>query len=132
LEPTEEYEARSRQYEKKHPREFTAVQVNQATYLAALQAGANPLQIKFGFVHVETHGVIAVDQKRGGGKLAQTRLYLYPDTEDQVLYQITLGDKNTQPQDIQLCSWFVAQLRKRKENDAAKSQRGNGGKQKEV
>jgi hypothetical protein len=57
LEPTEEYEARSRQYEKKHQREFTAVQVNQAaTYLAALQAGANPLQIKFGFVHVEKQG----------------------------------------------------------------------------
>lgn len=134
LEPTEEYAARSRQYEKKHPLELTAVQVNLATYLAALEAGAKPLQIKFGFVHVEQCGVIAVDQKRGGRKLAQTRLYLYPDATDHVLYQIIIGDKNTQQKDILFCNWFVAQVRKRKEkeHDSAKGKARDGGREKEV
>jgi hypothetical protein len=134
LEPTEQYATRTRQYEKKHPLELTAVQVNQATYLAALEAGAKPLQIKFGFIHVEQHGVVAVDQKRGGGKLAQTRLYLYPDVTDRVLYQITIGDKNTQQKDIQFCNWFVAELRKRKEkeHDSVKGEARDGGRKKEI
>jgi hypothetical protein len=115
LEPTEECGRRFRYYEKKRPRELKAVLVNQATYLAALQAGNKPLQIKYGFVHVEQNGVIALDQKRGGGNLAQTRLYLYPDTEAQVLYQVTLGDKRTQPEDVKFSSRFVEGLRKRKQ-----------------
>jgi len=132
--PTEEFKARYRQYEKKRPRELSAVLVNQETYLAALRAGTNPLQIKFGFVHVEKHGVVALDQRRGGGKLAQTRLYLYPDTVERILYQVILGDKNTQQQDIQLCNWFVAQLRKREAQDdgSAKGQPREGGREEAI
>ena len=117
IEPTEEYERRHRRYEKNHPRELKAVLVNQATYLAALQMGINPLQIKYGFIHPDGMGVISLDQKRGGGSLAETRLYLYPETENKVLYQLTLGDKRSQREDIQWCHEFVAHLLKGKKKN---------------
>src|SRR4051812_580804 len=86
-EPTERFESRHRRYEKKHPRELEAVLNNSATYLAALQAGTNPLQVKFGFVRQEGQGVVRISQSGGGRSLAQTRLYLFPDMEDKILYQ---------------------------------------------
>jgi hypothetical protein len=135
LEASERYEARHRRYEKKHPRELAAVLKNQATYLAALKVGTNPLQIKFGFVHPERQGVVALDQKGGGGSLAQTRLYVFPDTEDRVLYQVTLGDKNTQKEDLEYCDWFVSYIKDRKgivkEDDPAEGQ-GEGGQEEKI
>jgi hypothetical protein len=114
LEPTEDYLRCSRYYEKKHRRELRAVLVNLATYVAALQVGTNPLQVKFGFIHPEGMGVIAIGEEGRGKSLAATRLYLYPDTSDRVVYQITLGDKNTQKGDIQRSHEFVASLNRGK------------------
>jgi hypothetical protein len=130
LVPTDEFKARYRHYEKKHPPELRAVLVNLETYREALEEGTNPLQVKFGFVHGEGHGVVAVDQKGRGGKRKQTRLYLYPDTENKVLYQLTLGDKNTQKKDVQFCHRYVARLKQKgrqTEDDPATGQEGKDG-----
>ena len=87
---------------------------NLATYFAALQCGNKPLQIKYGFIHPEPLGVVALDQSKGGKNLAQTRLYLYPDTDDEILHLITLGDKDSQKDDIKASREYVTQLRERK------------------
>jgi hypothetical protein len=112
---TDEYEKRHKRLEKKRPRELEAVLDNLDTFFTALNAGAKPQQIHMGCIHPEPHGVLALDQKGGGKNLAQTRLYIYPDTETEIVYVITLGDKGTQANDIQLSSEFVAQLRRQKE-----------------
>lgn len=118
LEPTEDYERRFRWYEKKRRRELEAVLRNLQTYMEALRAGNKPMQIKFGFVHVEPNGVFAIDQKGGVGKLAQTRLYVYPNTDTEILHLLTLGGKGyEQRTDIQLCKDFVAQLKERGPHD---------------
>jgi hypothetical protein len=62
-------------------------------------------------MHHEPLGVVAIDQKGGGKSLAQTRLYVYPDTETETLYVITLGDKGSQKDDIATCRAFVNELR---------------------
>lgn len=118
IEPTDDYERQFRWYEKKHRRELEAVLRNLQTYLEALRAGNKPMQIKYGFVHVEPSGIFAIDQKGGVGKLAQTRLYVYPDTDAEILHLLTIGGKGReQRNDIQLCKDFVAQLKERGPQD---------------
>lgn len=112
LEQTDEYVRRHKRYVKNHPRELQAVLDNLDTYFKSLKAGVKPLQIKHGFLHPEPLGVVAIDQKGGGKKLAQTRLYVYPDTDTETLYVITLGDKRSQQDDIRTCRAFVNELRK--------------------
>ena len=111
---TDEYERRHKRFEKKRPRELAAVLDNLDTFFTALKAGAKPQQIRMGCIHAEPHGVLALDQKGGGKNLAQTRLYIYPDADGEIVYVITLGGKDTQAEDIKTCGEFVEQLRKKK------------------
>jgi len=112
IERSDDYERRHRWYEKKRPRELLAVLSNLDTYFETLAAGVKPLQIKAGFIHPEPLGVVAIDQKGGGRNLAETRLYVYADIDRQVLHVITLGDKNSQRDDLAACRRFVTNLRK--------------------
>lgn len=74
------------------------------------------MQIKHGFMHDEGQGAIAIDQKGGGKNLAQTRLYIFPDTEAEILHLITIGDKRSQKKDdVPVCRYFVNEHRKRKD-----------------
>jgi hypothetical protein len=111
LAPTDEYERRHRRYVKDHPRELQAVLDNLDTYFKSLEDGVKPLQIRHGFMHNERLGVVAIDQKGGEKGLAQTRLYVYPETETETLHVITLGDKRSQKADIATCRAFVTELR---------------------
>jgi hypothetical protein len=125
LEPTDVCRRRFRDYEKSRKRELKAVLVNLNTYFVALQGGTNPLQIKFGFIHPEGRGVVAIDQKGGGKSLAQTRLYVYADVDNQILYQLTLGDKKTRGEDIKFAHEFVGNLwKERQKSGQAQKQSG--------
>ncbi|MBY0522972.1 MAG: hypothetical protein K2R98_06220 [Gemmataceae bacterium] len=115
LEPSEEYRRRHKRFEKNHPRELAAVLVNLATYQTALKSCARPQQVNFGFMHAEPSGVVALDQKRGGKNLRQTRLYVFPDADTGVLHLITVGGKDTQSDDIQFCREYVQSIQKQKE-----------------
>lgn len=109
---TEEYERCLRWYAKKRKRELRSVLVNLGTYFTALQSGVNPLQIKYGFIHPEGRGVVAIAQS-GGQSLAETRLYTYPETTECILYLLTIGDKASQQIDIHSSYDYVTQLSQR-------------------
>jgi hypothetical protein len=111
IQTTPEYLARNKRYEKKHWRKLAAVLDNLDTFFKTLQNGVKPRQVKFGFIHPEPQGVLAIDQKGGGSNLAQTRLYVYPDEVHEVLYLLTLEDKQTQSIDVEFCKTCVNQLR---------------------
>jgi len=108
---TDEFDRRFKRYEKKAPRELQAVLDNLDLFLEALKAGVKPKPPAFGFLHVEPSDVLAIDQKGGGNKLAQTRLYVYPDTTAKTLYLLTLGDKTSQREDIKNCKAFVEHIK---------------------
>jgi hypothetical protein len=110
LQPTAEYEKRVRRWPKRHRRELTAMLNNLDTLIGAQNGGAAIEQARFGFIHPEPHGVLAIDQKGGGAGLKQTRLYLYPENDTEILHLITIGDKSSQKSDIALCSNFVKTL----------------------
>jgi hypothetical protein len=113
FEPSAEFIRRQKRWPDKYRRELRNMLDNLDTYLRALREGAKPLQIKFGFVHPEPSGAIAVDQRGEGKGLKQTRLYAYAEQETSTLHGITLGDKGTQRKDVQQCKEFIEQLRKR-------------------
>lgn len=113
LEPSDDYARDHRRYEKKRPRELVAVTDNLDTFFETLKGGAKLPQIKFGFIHPEPQGVLAIDQKGGGKSLAQTRLYIFPDPKTQVIHLIALGDKGSQSQDLQTCRNFMQELRQK-------------------
>jgi len=110
---TDKYSRIYKQYEKKYPNELTAVLSNLDFYFEALNKLGNSMLIKAGYIHPELNGIIAIDQKGGKKKvkLKQTRLYIYPDTQNKVLYLLTIGDKNSQKMDIKFCVNTVKQIR---------------------
>lgn len=110
IEPTAEYEKRFNRWKDKHRRELAAMAANLRTVQLALQNGAKVEHIRFGFVHPEAKGVIAVDQKGGGAGLKQCRLYVYIDKDTKTIHAITIGDKSTQRDDVKFSKEFVESL----------------------
>lgn len=87
--------------------------LNATTYLEALKSGLNPMQIKYGFVHPEPKGSVAVDARGSRKEVHETRLYLYADVNSKTLHFITIGDKTTQSRgDITYVTKFVTNLKK--------------------
>lgn len=110
MQAEDEYVKRASKWPKKYRREFAAVHSNLDTFMAALNRGAKLEHVKYGFVHREPRGVLAIDQKGGGRSLKETRLYVYPSKPTQLVHLITLGDKGSQTADIRYASEFVGQL----------------------
>jgi hypothetical protein len=109
-EPTTQWQKDAKYYEKKHPTELAAVARNLKRYLAMLAVAKNCKCVKAWFLHDEPKGIVAIDQKGGGGNLQETRMYTFADEAKKVLYLITVGNKNEQPNDIQLAKNFVESL----------------------
>lgn len=112
IEPTGAYERAHKHYEKKQPQELKAVLDNLDRYFKTVAQGVHPQFVVAGYIHDEGKGVRALDQKGGGkGKLRQTRLYIYPDFDVKILHLITIGDKNSQREDVKLSADFVVKLK---------------------
>jgi hypothetical protein len=105
--PSEQFERDRKFYEKKHKRELVAVLHNLGRYLEQLNQSKSARAVQAGFLHSEQKGVIAIDQKGGGQGLQETRLYTYAEQELKELHLITIGNKNTQSNDVKLASDFV-------------------------
>ena len=113
------FERRMKWHAKKRPNELEATLKNLEKLFAGLQAGIGLRQLMamHRFLHSEQAGVIAVDQKGGARNLAETRLYVFADESDKILYLITIGDKQTQADDVQFSKEFVYELRKKGTNE---------------
>jgi hypothetical protein len=94
-------------YEKKRPKELAAVLNNLDRYRAQLNIARNSKAVQAGYLHHEPQGVVAIDQKGGGGNLQETRLYTFADDQNRVLYIITIGNKSDQDSDIEFSKKFV-------------------------
>ena len=115
IEPTTQWQRDVRFYEKKHPNELAAVLRNLERFVNQLQLARNSRSVAAGYLHQEPLGIVAIDQKGGGGNLQETRLYVFADDETQLIHLITIGNKNTQPSDIALSKDFVERLRQKAE-----------------
>jgi hypothetical protein len=100
---SDEYERRLKRYQKKRPRETKFVHDKFDSFMAALNAGARPEDVQTGFVHPEPGGVLAITEKGAGRNAIPLRLYIYPDNTNHIMYVITLGDKQSQSDDLLFC-----------------------------
>jgi len=100
IEPTEKFSRKYKLFEKKHEDELIAMWNNLDTYLKTLQKTDNPLVVTGGYIHPEKKGIVAIDQKKADRKLKEVRLYIYPDKKTKKLFLLTIGDKNSQKDDI--------------------------------
>ena len=109
----DDYDRQLKWYQKKRRKELVATLENLALFFGSLRVGGRPQDAlkAFRFLHKEQAGVIAVDQKGGARNLAETRLYTYPDETTETLFLITIGDKNTQSDDVQFSKEFVVTYR---------------------
>lgn len=83
-----------------------------------LNYGKRINEIKFGWLHKETRGILAITEKGGHqeiklSKIKAGRLYIYPDEEKKILYLLTIGDKNSQENDIKECVSLLNKLGKK-------------------
>lgn len=108
---SDDYKKRAKKLSKRHCQGVAAVHANLDTFFEALKNGALVQDISFGFIHHEPDGVKAIDQK-GASSSTELRLYVFPEPINQVLYLLTLGDKNTQSEDIKHCSEAVKYIKK--------------------
>lgn len=106
------FRGKLKKYQKKRSPETAAMLSNLDYFFTALETGQSPKLIKAGFIHREPKGVVAIDQRGAKGSNHESRLYAYPDESDCTLYLITVGDKNSQDQDIKDCKNFVDRKRK--------------------
>ncbi|MFT7637557.1 MAG: hypothetical protein ACI9Y8_001334 [Candidatus Omnitrophota bacterium] len=101
-------------FKKKLPNELRAMLINLDTYFNSLVNIGNPMQVKAGFIHNEPSGIRAIDQSGGKQKtkLRQARCYVFPSPENQRLYLLKIGTKQTQSDDIRQSKDMVKAIKK--------------------
>jgi hypothetical protein len=104
------WQSKAKKMAKAYPNEMKRMLDNLDRYLQGLNSGLNPLTYHPGFLHRERSGAKAIDASGLNGA-AQTRLYVYPEIERQLLHVITVGDKHSQDADNQDCADYIANLK---------------------
>lgn len=115
IEPTTGWDKDHKHYGKKHPGELAAVLRNLERFFVVLKASKNSKCVQAGYLHTESMGILAIDQKGGGANLQETRLYVYADDLSRIVYLIAIGDKASQHSDVEYSKNFVRQIRGEKE-----------------
>ena len=89
-----------RWYAKKRPAELAAVIRNLERYMALLPRSPCARSVHAGFIHPEPHGMVAIDQRGGAGRLQETRLYCYAHSGSRTVHLLGIGDKSSQSADL--------------------------------
>ncbi len=100
LSPHPAYLRDLRWYAKKRPAELAAILRNLERYMALLTVSPSARSVHAGFIHPEPHGMVAIDQRGGVGRLQETRLYCYAHAGSHTVHLLGLGDKSSQPADL--------------------------------
>jgi hypothetical protein len=79
--------------------------------MTLLGRGTKLRPLPYGFLRDEGLGVLRISESGTAANVAATRLYIYPDVDTEILYVLTIGDKSTQDEDIELCKSFARQIK---------------------
>ena len=98
--PHSSYLRDMRWYTKKRSVELAAVHRNLERYMLLLAHSPSARSVQAGFLHSEPHGMVAIDQRGGAGRLQETRLYCYAHAGSRTVHLLGIGDKSSQPADL--------------------------------
>jgi putative component of toxin-antitoxin plasmid stabilization module len=88
-----------KRFAKDYSREYELLFANLDKVLGVLRAGNKIGSFQIGFFRSEGDGVYRIGQTGVEGA-QESRLYIYPDQENQTMYILTIGTKNHQQADI--------------------------------
>lgn len=91
-----------RRYRKRHPAEVASCFANLALLLDRLNFGIPFANIEYGFLRSEGSNVFRIGQT-GLRHARETRLYIYVKVVDTTIFVLTVGDKDSQQDDINRC-----------------------------
>ena len=106
---SDRYAARNKlkAYAKKHPKELAGCIKNLKLLIAMLNDNGTIGTVKAGFFRNEFDGIYRIGQT-GVASAKETRLYVHP--KGTVLHVLTVGDKDTQQDDLRLCAKITKQI----------------------
>jgi len=102
-------ESRLARYSRKHPAETAVCFRNLGRLLSALDSGLTLQQCTFGFFGSEGHDVYRIAQT-GIANAHETRLYIYVKITQKEVQLLTIGDKQSQADDIRWCHSTVSAI----------------------
>ena len=102
--------SRFKEYNRKHPREYAACFANLSTVLDLLRQFRAVKGFQVGFLRSEGQGVYRIGQT-GVKHARETRLYVHIDEAVYVVRVLTIGDKDSQSDDIRRCHATVGKLK---------------------
>lgn len=94
--------SRFKEYNRKHPREYAACFSNLLQLVELLQQFGGVKGFQVGFLRSEGQGVYRIGQT-GVKHARETRLYIYIDEAGRTVRVLTIGDKDSQSDDIRRC-----------------------------
>ena len=94
--------SRFKEYNRKHPREYAACFANLSQLVALLRQFGGIKGFQVGFLRSEGQGVYRIGQT-GVKHARETRLYVHIDETARVVRVLTIGDKDSQSDDIRRC-----------------------------
>ncbi len=110
---SDQFQRNLKKYKKKHPIETQHMLINAGKFIETLNRNIPISNIRSIFIHTEPKGIKALDQRGPTkGRLKQTRMYIYLHFETRTVHFICLGDKESQPRDIQYSTKYVNNLTK--------------------
>jgi hypothetical protein len=102
--------SRFKKVRKRYPREYVSCFANLDKIVKLLNAGHALGALKIGFFRSEKEGLYRVRQTGVQGS-KEMRLYVFADVDDQVLYVLEIGTKETQRDDLKRAKDVVSRLK---------------------
>jgi len=100
-------------FNKNHPNEYASLFANLAKIQGLLRGGHKIGGFHVNFFRSEGNEVYRIGQTGVPGSL-ESRLYLYPDSEFQILHILEIGEKTGQQADIKSAKKKVLEIQKQK------------------
>lgn len=100
-------------FNKNHPNEYTSLFANLSKIQGLFRSGHKVGGFHVNFFRSEGEGVYRIGQTGVPGAL-ESRLYVYPDSESQLLHILEIGEKSGQQADIKNAKKKVLEIQKQK------------------
>ena len=101
--------AKFAKFQKQHPLEYKSLFANLSKIVGLLDSGHKIGGFNVGFFRSEGNEVYRIGQT-GVPHAKESRLYIYPDQSIKTLYILTIGDKDSQQDDINTSKTIVSKI----------------------
>lgn len=97
-------------FNKAHPREYASLFNNLNKITGLLNGGQKIGGFHVGFFRSESDGLWRIGQS-GVPHAKESRLYLFPDQDNRIFYLLSVGDKDSQQDDINEAKTLLKKIR---------------------